>query len=84
MGNYINTKGIECYLPDNGPDILYIDMDASYKMDKLIWEIQDHFGKDIDMSLLEIGTKHIQTNDLRYYSTDSSDFTDYIVIKKIR
>ncbi len=84
MGEYRDERGVRCFTPDNGERVLHIDSNLDrLSISDLIERAQDHFGPDVDLSMVQVDAEHIQTSCLGLDYYDPSDHDDFIVLSRL-
>ena len=81
MGYYKNSRGIDCFEPDNTEDTLYIDSSGGLDFADIIERIESHFKIPFNPSDFLITAERIHTYCIYYDMYDSGDYTNYIVIQ---
>lgn len=82
MGEYIDSRGIRNFQPDNDTSTLYIPCYGNVGIHELNEKIEEHFGISLMDGNFEICAEHIHTSCLGYNRYDPGDYTDYIVVRK--
>ena len=81
--SYRNGGQIKDFWPDNTPGILYIESSyAEIGFADIIHQIVTHFGDGIPLTDFTISAEYIHTSCLTYDLYDSSDWTNFLVIRK--
>lgn len=78
---YRNNGLITDFWPDNTGDELYLS--GSQSLVDLLGEIHIHFG-EVDFGQIEISSENIHTSCLTYDLHDSSDYTQFVVVRRIK
>jgi hypothetical protein len=73
---------IQTFWPDDTDNEIYISSDDGKSLQEII-EIAMCKWPDIDFSELSISSQKIHTNHLGYDFYDSSDYTEFIILRKI-
>lgn len=80
---YRNNGAITDFWPDNTEDELYLADNGGITVVDLLGEIHCHFG-EMDLEQIEISSENIHTSCLTYDSHDSSDYTQFVVVRRIK
>lgn len=72
------------FWPEDTDTELYIPSYSNTSLADLIEKAKKHFGEDVSLEDLEIGSEYIHTNCITYDLFDSSDWTDFVVITKVK
>lgn len=80
---YRNNGQITDFWPDNTGDELYLEDNGGITVVDLLGEIHMHFG-ECDLEQIEVSSENIHTNCLTYDLHDSSDYTQFVVIRRIK
>jgi hypothetical protein len=80
MGEYTNTRGIRCFLPDNTTTEVYLNGNVGYCMREILEIARDHFGSKTDFEDVSVTSEYIQTECIGFDGYDPSDYAKYIVL----
>jgi len=73
------------YWPDNDKNNLYIEAHhRGIDFELVIESIKSHFGEDAKLEEFTIEAEYIHTNCLWYDCYDSSDYTNFLHIERIK
>lgn len=81
--SYRNNGQIKDFWPDNTEDELYLLGGGSTNLVDLLGEIHLHFG-EVDFEQIEISSENIHTSCLTYDLHDSSDYTQFLIIRRVK
>lgn len=79
MAEYLTTSGIRAFTPDDDEDTIYLVYGRP--LNEIIEKVNEKWP-GTDFSKIEIEAQHIHTYALGYDLYDSSDYDDYIVIRR--
>ena len=85
MGTYYrgtpHTGAIECFLPDDNDNTMYITSSSSLDLKEILRLVKEKWS-NTSLDNIEITAEHIHTDCIGYDCYDASDYTDYVVITK--
>lgn len=84
MGYSTDSRGIRSFWPDDDKDTLYIEQGGYCTFDYIRERMQEHFGTCMEMDDYSIRAESIHTDCLGYDLYDSSDYTMFLIIERIK
>jgi hypothetical protein len=84
MGRSTDSRGIESFWPDDDKDTLYIEQGCSCSFEYIRERMLEHFGKCMEMEDFTIRGEKIHTDCLGYDLYDPGDYTNFIIIERIK
>lgn len=78
MGLYKDSRGVNCFSPDNTDTSFYVAYSASVA--DILAQAQKKWGDDLSLDDLFIHSENVHTNALGYDLYDPSDYTEYLCI----
>lgn len=76
-----NNGQITTFWPDDTDDCFYLNGSSGYSFGDILEKAKQKWGENISLSDIAIEAEHIQT-DCLFDRYDSSDWTDFIAVRK--
>lgn len=83
MAHYTRDDGIRCFEPDDDETGMYINCNYHHTLDQMISTITEKWP-GVSMSDIWIDAIHVHTDCLGCDRYDPTDYTNYIVIRRMK
>lgn len=80
---YRNNGHITDFWPDNTENEFYLCNESPMSLKELVAEIDAYWEGVNDLDQIEISSEEIHTSCLTYDGYDSSDYTQFLVIRRV-